>query len=454
MVSRGIQHLKECEFFPLLCRLECTVSEGERSGEVLRVERRLMAEHERDCPHRELECEFCGSLERACEMNPHVEECDEFPLNCPNGCEVEGETGRRQMRRGDLPLHLDECPLQIVECPYWDYGCVEEFERRQLDFHEREAMHIHFNLSMLEMKQNKTEMNFLSDQLSEATDRIESLEKESAEKEYQIVSLESEFKESAEAVSSNFEQTQSEINELTSLLHQANNRIECLEKAGVDKNFKLISVGIEFKESTKTISSNLEQKQSEINELTSLLLQAINRIDSLEKTSADTDSKLISLTEDSKELTDSISRVVSSGRLDWKIRGVKQKIHNKETSFSDPFYVGLYQCQGHIECDSSGVGCFIDLMKGEFDEKLNWPFLYRCNFVLLNQRRNGEDHITHFELTMDDREKFAHCFQRPTEIRNEGFGSVFISTADILTKTYCKEDSISLRITVEQLPPL
>ena len=41
-----MEHMKECEFFPVLCPLK---SEGERSGEVTRVKSRLMAEHEREC---------------------------------------------------------------------------------------------------------------------------------------------------------------------------------------------------------------------------------------------------------------------------------------------------------------------------------------------------------------------------------------------------------------------
>ena len=87
------------------------------------MERRQLAEHEREfCSQRELKCEFCGVAVRACEMNPHLGECEEFPIDCPNGCEAAGDTGTRQMKRGAVPLHLTECPLQRVECPYREYG--------------------------------------------------------------------------------------------------------------------------------------------------------------------------------------------------------------------------------------------------------------------------------------------------------------------------------------------
>ena len=135
----GIQHLNECEFLPVLCPLKCVESDGERRGEVVRVERRQLTEHEREfCSQRELKCEFCGGAVRACEMNPHLGECEDFPVDCPNGCEAAGETGTGQVKRGAIPLHLSECPLQRVECPYREYGCGEEMERRQLAEHERE----------------------------------------------------------------------------------------------------------------------------------------------------------------------------------------------------------------------------------------------------------------------------------------------------------------------------
>ena len=67
-------------------------------------------------------------------------------------------------------------------------------------------------------------------------------------------------------------------------------------------------------------------------------------------------------TKDLNELKETVSMVVSTGRMEWKIRGARQKIESKQVTYSDPFYVGLYKCQGNIEwdCKASGkVGCFI-----------------------------------------------------------------------------------------------
>ena len=444
----GIQHLKECGFLPVLCPLKCVESDGERRGEVVRVERRQLAEHEREfCSQRELKCEFCGGTERACEMNPHLGECEEFPVDCPNGCEAAGETGIGQVKRGAILLHLTECPLQTVECPYREYGCGEEMERRQLDLHEREYMHTHFRLAMKEMKRKQIESNekmkmlekentdLKETQILEANNKINCLEKLSAVKDSEIISINKEIKE-LKTLSIEMKQKQTESNKLKdSQILEANNKINCLEKQITEKNCKNISV------------------QKEINELRAESNEKIKR---LEKLSGVKDSEIISIHQEIYELKENISTLKSTGGLDWKIKGVKQKIKKKEDTFSDPFYVGLYKCQGKIEwdCNNTGkVGCFIHIMKGEFDDKLKWPFLYRYKFVLLNQNRNEHNHIWSRDITKDNLQKYPQCFLKPTETRNRSFGHPsFISNTDILTEKYCEEDSISLHITVEQLP--
>ena len=317
-------------------------------------------------------------------MNPHLEECEEFPVECPNSCEVVGETGTRQMKRGDVRLHLAECPLQRVKCRYWEYGCREEMERRQLDLHEKESIHTHFRLAMKEMKQKLTESN----------DKINYFEKLSADKDLEINLVKKEIKE-FRILSFDIKQIQIESDQLRDAhVLQASNKIKCLERQ----------------------CSKLKNELGELKETISTLV---------------------------------------SGRLKWKIIGVKQKIVNKETSSSDPFFVGLYKCQGSIQWDFTNigkVGCFIHIMKGEFDDKLKWPFLFRMKFVLLNQNRNENDHIWSYEITKEILQEFPECFQRPTKVRNNGYGDgSFISNTEILTGNYCKEDSISLHITVEQL---
>ena len=361
-MSGAVHHLEDCVYLPDACPLRCVSLEGEKKGEVVRMERRLIPEHVREyCPLREIVCEFCKRKVKANEMNPHLEDCEEFPLDCPNGCSREGEDGVREVKRKDIPVHLDNhCPLHKVQCPYWDHGCKEEMERRHTDTHEKEFLHIHFKLSMTEMKQKQ------------------------------------------------FESTHN--------LVAANEKI--------------------------VVQELLFTKSLELSRLN--LIAATKRIEILEKQNA--------------SLIISLAPQLSRGGLEWKVKEVKQKIRNKEVTYSDPFYVGLYKCQGSIEwdCKNTGrVGVFIHIMKGDFDDKLHWPIRYKYTFILINQISSKDNLVNSNEITKANFERLPECFKRPSDYRNRGFGRTsFISNTAILEEKYYRQDSITLHISVELLPSL
>ena len=370
-MSAAVNHLEDCVYLPEMCPLGCVSLERENKGEVVRMERRHIPEHVRDsCPLREIVCEFCEGKVKASEMNPHLEECEEFPLHCPKGCSIE-------VKRKDIPIHLDNhCPLQKVLCPYWDHGCREEMERRQTDAHEREFFHIHFKLSLTKMEHNQNES-------TQVTQRIQHNLDNANEK---IAVQELHFTESLKL-------SRAELNAATE-------RIAILEEQNYDKDLQIASL------------------------ITYLVPQ------------------------------------LPSGKLIWKVEGVKLKIRNKERSYSDPFYVGLYKYQGSIHWDCNNtrkvvVLIAIHIMKGDFDAKIHWPIRYKHTIVLINQI-NIEDNLVKFnEISKELLEKYPECFNRPTGIRNDGFGSTsFTSTTEIFEEKYCKQDSITLHISVEVLPPL
>ena len=151
MLTQVISHLNECPLLPLKCPLGCVTDRGEGKGEVSRLERRFLEEHQRmNCPMRLISCESCNRLIKACKMNEHIQTCGEYLVPCPNLCV--GEEGPTQTKRKDIATHLEACPLQKVECPYAEYGCGEKMERRTIDQHERESTHKHFRITMLHMR--------------------------------------------------------------------------------------------------------------------------------------------------------------------------------------------------------------------------------------------------------------------------------------------------------------
>ena len=428
----GIQHLKECGFLPVMCPLKCVESDGERRGEVVRVERRQLAQHEREfCSQRELKCEFCGGAVRACEMNPHLGECEEFPVDCPNGCEATGETGTRQMKRGAVPLHLAECSLQRVECPYREYGCEEEMERRQLAEHAKE---------FCSQRELKCEFCRGAVRACDMNPHLGECE------EFPV-----DCPNGCEAAG---ETGTGQMKRGTLPLHLAEcplQRVECpYREYGCDEEMERRQLDLHEREYMHT---HFRLAMKEVKEMKRKQTELKNEFGELKDNQIfEVNDKIKCLEKQNTELKEIISNLVSGG-LELKIKGVKQKIEKKEDIYSDPFYVGLYNCQGYIVWDHNNtgkVGCFICIMKGEFDDKLKWPFIFRYKFVLLNQNRNEDNHIWTDEVAKVDLQKLPECFQKPTEIRNRGYGALsFISNTDILTEKSCQEDSICLHIIVE-----
>ena len=113
-------------------------------------------------------------------MNEHIEICTEYLVVCPNSC-LELEE-MRKLKRKDIQTHLDEeCPLQVSECPYAEYGCRERLERRFLEQHGNEFISSHFRISMDKMKQHSIKISSLERENTSRMDEISRIHKKQTE---------------------------------------------------------------------------------------------------------------------------------------------------------------------------------------------------------------------------------------------------------------------------------
>ena len=355
-ISQVLFHLNECEFFAVECPLGClTGKEGnEKIVPIAQIERRFLEEHQKvSCPMRLINCESCYSQIKACEINYHIAKCEEYVILCPNACR-EGEDVFK-IKRKHLPSHLGEdCPLQEVECPYAEYGCKEKMERRLVDQHEKESIHMHFRNSIIRLR--------------EQSNQVKLLEREKCRIETEIEKVEEYY----------------------------SNEISLI------KNYQKNNV------------SNLK--------------------------------KLI-------ELLTTTLKYSPKGSLNWKVTGVLDKIKNKETIYSEPFFVGLYKCQSSIAWDYEGrgyVGCFLHILKGDWDDRLTFPFKWKYTFTLINRSTSAHHYVRSCQIDEDDLRLFPRCFEQPKEFGNSGFGMIeFISHEDIQMKEFMENDLILLKINIE-----
>ena len=446
-----IDHLNKCGFLPVSCPLNCLVSEGDRKGKVVKVERRLIPEHKgKWCPQRSLDCDYCNKGVKTCEMNSHLDVCEMFPVKCPNSCIITG-TGIRLMKRGKVSAHLShECPLQIVKCPFWDEGCRERMERRLIPRHKSDSC------LQRKLKCKFCDCGVKACEMDPHLDVCESFPVKCP---------------NVCVISGN-----TGINRGNLSAHLSDECplqiLKCpywdygcreeMERQKLDFHEKE-SIHIHFKLS---LSETKEMKQRQV--------ESSNKILVLEEANASKDLEI-------KQLKKAISAlVVESCRTDWTINGIRERItmnkisikdsyayrsyytnsgYRDPFSYSNPFYIGQYKCQCKIvwshATSKSKIGCFISVVKGKFDEDLQWPFMYQVKFKLHNQTMNGNNHTWSHRVSEEDLLRFPDCFQRPTMVRNRAFGvDSFISNNELLTEKYCKADAISISISVKQLPAL
>ena len=109
-----------CPLETIACPNKCNTDL--KSQNVTKLKRKDLREHlDSDCPLRRYKCEYCQyeSTYTAitgryyCKHNGcHYDECPEYPLDCPNIC------GAKQIKRKEMHTHQKTvCPLETIACP-------------------------------------------------------------------------------------------------------------------------------------------------------------------------------------------------------------------------------------------------------------------------------------------------------------------------------------------------
>ena len=156
--------------------------------------------------------------------------------------------------------------------------------------------------------------------------------------------------------------------------------------------------------------------------------------------------KIVKLEKENEVFRNSIAR----GSFEWQISGIQKKISDNISTYSVPFYIGLYKFQGFVQWNTEYyLGVFLYILKGEWDDTLKWPIKYRCSIILINQFDAQYNHESHHEITDETLKMCPDCFRKPITERNNCFGlSKFIPLVD-LSRNYSKDDKITLKISVE-----
>ena len=124
------KHEQQCLYVLLECENGC----GKK------IQRSLMDKHRtQHCSKRLINAHTVSTSQHLINfkyVNVHSQSCPGAVINCPNGCSAE-------LSRRNLSKHLKECPLKEVECEFAQYGCKWKQKQEQLESHLNESWKLH-----------------------------------------------------------------------------------------------------------------------------------------------------------------------------------------------------------------------------------------------------------------------------------------------------------------------
>ncbi len=152
------QHVEKCLFVEVSCTKKC----GER---MLRKE--LQDHEDNKCRNRRVQCQYCTleGMHKEITAKSHLYECDGFPISCPNNC-------GHEIQRKNLADHQKVCPLEPVECSFFEAGCTKMILREDLAAHKASNTEHHLELVMTH---TVTQAKTTKDQLQHISRKFDAL---------------------------------------------------------------------------------------------------------------------------------------------------------------------------------------------------------------------------------------------------------------------------------------
>ena len=134
-----------------------------------------------ECRLRRQKCQYCPLVSSHEQVTgAHLEECPNYPLDCPNRC------GARGITRSSVPAHREVCPLQRVECEYKRFGCAVVLPRKDIAEHLKTSVQTHLQLTKRRVEKQEVRLQEQEVRLQEQEVQLKKVE-ERAERERQAM---------------------------------------------------------------------------------------------------------------------------------------------------------------------------------------------------------------------------------------------------------------------------
>ena len=292
-------------------------------------QRLYIHEHQFDtCPKRQFQCEHCGEIDSYENITDiHSQKCPNFPIACHQHC---GENVQRQ----EMDNHVSQdCPLTKVDCAYQVFGCEVRPARKDLPTHITESVADHTAMLAKSMRKIKDSARQQSNQLQDnVTELLDTVSKQ-----------------------------KTSINRLQ-------NKLMAMKR----QHFQHMFLGLAVVLAIAAIGIGVVSHRGDVKLAANLNVSA----------------KLEDLQDSFASLEIQLQTKIDRKMTDFE----KNKTANAEW-YSPPFYTHTRGYRMCINVDANGYGIgagthvsvFLYLMRGIFDDDLEWPFQGHIAIELVNR---------------------------------------------------------------------
>ncbi len=475
------KHMGVCEYSLVPCPKKC------KQGNFI-TKRDLQQHLEKECLNKDYSCEHCGLKGTYATTLDHYDTCEKKIISCTNeGCTME-------MERMKIKNHLsEECKHTVVPCQYTSIGCGVNLKRKDMRAHEQDdKAHLNKTVDTLvklreKMAKLHNDYNMLREETAKLTkennDRlVAKLVKMQAE-----LSREKDDQQEDKVARSEVKMREETARSLKDKENKLNKAID-MNKTSLNRRMKyivfaivilLLAVGYPLYnhyqatvqqqvDDIKAIKFTMQQQNNDLRATKfSMQLQVDNvraikfttqqQVDDLQANLRNLQATLQQQNDDLQETVeqqkDNIQATVQQhGSMIIELKYYREKMDNNVGYSYSLFYTSIgYKMIFRVEANSDGedegshVSLSASIVKGEYDNNLNWPLVGYITFQLLNQLEDKNHHSKVLSITSQN--------NLTTDSGYLGFPQ-FYSIHSLLhdsnsTTQYLKNDTLYFRISVQ-----
>ena len=191
----------------------------------------------------------------------------------------------------------------------------------------------------------------------------------------------------------------------------------------------------------------------------------------MQRLKLDTENQMIELWEQIEALTTAVKtlqfqlgsaltraeevKVLNGGELMWEIQDIQKKFEDARMGenaiiSSEPFFTSqfgykmcLHLCpNGWGSAIGDHISLYINILKGDYDDQLSWPFNQPIILTLMSQNREMNNDVIQFFIP----DVSSVSFAKPTTESNESYGvSHFAPVGLLYHRSYVRNDTIYIK---------